>query len=212
MVADGSKIYINQSVIRSQSGALSIKNIQYLTWPVARDDESGLKKYELQWQYATSQKWDILNEAVTSNYYQLNDLALDKRYRYRVRALNNAGLSSGWLVSDYSEVLKPKEIIYDYAFYPNPFRSKDEDGVIIYELNSDINVFIKIYDSLGHFVNSMNFEAGKNGGWSKEPNKVIWNGTNIANEKVSKGGYIIVISADKEGTQNTVRILAGVIH
>ena len=209
----GSKVFVNQpQIVQNQTLVAQALVNQFLSWPAARDDESGLSHYELQWQKANSEKWDDLDMTLTQNYYKSSNIDQSKRYRYRVRAVNMAGSETAWLMSDYTDVVKPNEVIYNASFYPNPFKADADEGQIYYELNQDTNVSIKIYDALGHFVKEMGFGAGQVGGDSTQPNIVKWNGTDQLNEKVSKGGYTIVIQAEKEGPQNKVRVKAGLLR
>ncbi|OGI11147.1 MAG: hypothetical protein A2Y40_00730 [Candidatus Margulisbacteria bacterium GWF2_35_9] len=210
-VLDGSKVFVNQSIINSGANS-NAQNIFLLSWSKFRDDESGVEKYELERQVGTIQKWEEVSYTITKNSYKIMDVDRSKQYRYRVRAMNTAKNYSKWIESDYTEATKPIEVIYNYSFYPNPVLIEEKDGTIIYQLNQDSSVTIKIYDALGHFVKEMNFSAGKEGGSSLAPNKVLWDGTNEANERVAKGGYIVVITADADGPQNTVKFVVGVIR
>ena len=185
---------------------------QFLSWPSAHDDESGFSHYELQWQIGSSEKWENLSLSLTQNVYKSTNIDQTKRYRYRVRAVNFAGSWSSWFVSDYTEVVKPKEVIYNASFFPNPFKADIDEGQLFYELNDDTNVSIKIYDALGHFIKEMGFGAGQMGGNSAQPNLIKWDGSNQLGEKVAKGGYTIVIQAEKIGPQNKVRVKAGLLR
>ena len=218
IVPQDSKIYVNQNVGGgSDSGggnqpSDSNGNVQYLSWTSATDNESGIASYELQYQNGTSQKWEEVSSVLTTNAYRMDNMDPTKRFRYKVRAYNNAGSAGEWMLSDYTDTEKPADVIYDVSCYPNPFRSAIEGGTLYYELNQDASVGIKIYDGLGHFVRELDYAEGKMGGTSAEPNQVVWDGTNQAGQKVAKGGYIAVITASKPGPHNKVRLMIGVIH
>jgi hypothetical protein len=109
----------------------------------------------------------------------------------------------------------PQPVISDLTNYPNPFDTRKAgllgQTVIAYQLASDSKVSLEIYDLLGHKVRSWNFWAGVNGGRAGA-NTIIWDGTNEANQKVSKGGYLAEIVIETPETTVTVVRKIGVIH
>ena len=197
-------VYVNQTVGGAQSAsAQGVRNTQYLTWPAAKDDESGLKRYEIQWQKGTSLKWEVLESNTTQNYYKQSSLDPALRYRYRVRAENNAGSYTDWLVSSYTQVQKPKEVIYNVSFFPNPVKSQEQMKPY-YELNQDANVTIKIYDALGHLCARLIvcLENGRHEFRTKSSNL---GGTNIRRES-SKGDTLSSSLRIKKGHRISSRL------
>src|SRR5688572_18151300 len=90
----------------------------------------------------------------------------------------------------------PSEIIYDVTNAPNPFDTRkpglEGQTRISYQLAGDWAVDVTIYDLLGHRVKRWHFGAGDQGG-QQGMNEFVWDGTNDAGQKVSKGGYLTQI-------------------
>lgn len=110
----------------------------------------------------------------------------------------------------------PVEIITDVINYPNPFDSRrgglEGKTTLAYQLAQDSRTTITIYSLLGSKVNSWNFAPGENGG-RQGLNTLLWDGTNEAGDKVSKGGYIAQIEvAAADGSFASVYRKIGVIH
>jgi len=91
--------------------------------------------------------------------------------------------------------------------YPNPFDSRLESTTILFNLESDSAVSARIYDLFGNIVRDYNF-----GMISRGPNRLIWDGTNEAGDKVSKGGYICVMQITGDQVKVVASRKIGVIH
>ena len=105
----------------------------------------------------------------------------------------------------------PQEKIINFSNYPNPFDSRIQNTEIIYELESDSEVTIKIYDLLGYPVREYSFSSGSNGG-GQGWNRVVWNGENENGDKVAKGGYICWLYIDRGERFAQAYHKIGVIH
>src|SRR5262249_24889215 len=106
-------------------------------------------------------------------------------------------------------------IITDLINAPNPFDSRrggnEGQTRISYNLAKDVPVRITLYDLLGFRVRRWDFLTGQNGG-SSGANSVMWDGTNEAGQKVSKGGYLAQIELEDSESVVTVIRKIGVIH
>ena len=109
----------------------------------------------------------------------------------------------------------PTPLIQDVSNAPNPFDSRkggrDGQTQISYTLSQDSPVRITMYDLLGFRVRRWDFSAGQNGAKSGH-NAFLWDGTNEASQKVSKGGYIAQIEVETPSAVVTVIRKIGVIH
>ena len=91
--------------------------------------------------------------------------------------------------------------------YPNPFDSRLESTTILFNLESDAAVSARIYDLFGNIVRDYNF-----GMISRGANRLVWDGTNEAGDKVAKGGYICVMQINGEQVKVVASRKIGVIH
>jgi hypothetical protein len=109
----------------------------------------------------------------------------------------------------------PGSLITDVSNAPNPFDSRkgglEGQTRISYVLSRDAPVRVTLYDLLGFRVRRWDFSAGQNGGKSGS-NFFIWDATNEAGQKVSKGGYLAQIEIESPETVVTVIRKIGVIH
>jgi hypothetical protein len=109
----------------------------------------------------------------------------------------------------------PQPLITDLTNFPNPFDSRkagiEGTTVISYMLAKDAKVTITLYDLLGHKVREWDCPNGSNGA-RQGANAISWDGTNEANQKVSKGGYLAEIVVEAPETTATVIRKIGVIH
>lgn len=97
----------------------------------------------------------------------------------------------------------PASGLADGAAYPNPFDSRKGPVNITYVLAQPSEVKIEIYSIYGAKVRELSVGGGVIGS-----NTTTWDGADSSGQKVSKGMYIAVLSAD--GTKTTLKI--GVIH
>jgi hypothetical protein len=105
----------------------------------------------------------------------------------------------------------PSPLIQNVTNAPNPFDSRRGGTQISYQLSSASAVHITVFDLFGVNVRHWDFSANDIGGregW----NGFLWDGTNAAGQKVSKGGYLALIEVDTaSGSAKTLRKI-GVIH
>ena len=114
----------------------------------------------------------------------------------------NAGILTGTTPSSYVVELPATETVLEIddeyttvsnkfallSNYPNPFNPVTS---IRYNLDSNSNVKITVYDLLGNVVNEL-FQGAQMAGI----NNVSWNATNNAGESISSGVYIYKIQTD----------------
>jgi hypothetical protein len=109
----------------------------------------------------------------------------------------------------------PAEIIFELTNTPNPFDSRraglEGKTEISYQLTGDYPVSLTIYDLLGYEVRKWRFQPGDNGA-RQGLNKVLWDGTNARDQKVSKGGYVATVEVETPQTIATALRKIGVIH
>ncbi len=74
--------------------------------------------------------------------------------------------------------------------YPNPFNSLSGTAKIAYQLSSDSDIIVYIFDQLNRPVWRQNFISGTNGGYSGY-NEIIWDGKNSFGEYVGNGAYFL---------------------
>lgn len=91
--------------------------------------------------------------------------------------------------------------------FPNPFDSRVEKTTILYTLEADSDVVIRIYDLFGYVVRQYNIGFTYRGA-----NRLVWDGTNEAGEKVAKGGYIVVMEIANADRKVMASRKVGVIH
>lgn len=125
--------------------------------------------------------------------------------RYRIRAFLNLNLGS--LEADFKDNLASGEVevrrspvVWGSAVvYPNPFNGGRLR--MAYQLSSDADVFVKIYDLTGHLIGQREFVSGTKGGLWGPNDVVIWNGKNRFGEKVASGIYLIhLIAVDQHSS------------
>lgn len=109
----------------------------------------------------------------------------------------------------------PAPLITDVINAPNPFDSRKAglEGMtqISYNLAQDAPVTITLYDLLGRRVRDWTFHSGDAGG-RQGTNQFLWDGTNEAGQKVSKGGYLAQVEVEANQSVATVLLKIGVIH
>ena len=106
-------------------------------------------------------------------------------------------------------------LITDLINAPNPFDSRkgglEGQTRISYTLSKDASARVTLYDLVGFRVRRWDFSAGQSGGAAGQ-NAFMWDGTNEAGQKVSKGGYLAQIEIETPETFVTVIRKIGVIH
>jgi hypothetical protein len=203
-----------------------------ITWVHAKDYESGVALYEIQERIDTNPVWKTI-DVVSGDKFSINvgdgaaqdvdgeDLNDESReqghfYYYRIRARNAAGSWGAWSeASPATPTGLPDRVISNVSNFPNPVdtRRGGEEGKtnIVYILNQDAEVTITLYDLLGYKVFEWNFSPGSNGG-KKGANRIPWDGSNEAGQKVSKGGYIAHIKVKSDRGVITAIRKIGIIH
>lgn len=161
------------------------------------DPESGLRRYKIMQKASSTPVWhDIVSADVTSlnsiqiDYIENNNAIND----YALMVQNGSGLWS--VMSDVNEVdLRSNGTLIDTLFNsPNPFDSAHQRATTIYySLRTNADVEMYIYDMYGYFIRKWHFASGSIGG--QMLNAIDWDGTNQIGDKVSMGGYILIIKA-----------------
>ena len=109
----------------------------------------------------------------------------------------------------------PEPLIADVTNMPNPFDSRKSglggQTAISYQLAQNANVTATLYDLFGYKVREWSIRPGDQGG-RQGLNTLMWDGTNEAGQKVSKGGYIAQIVVETPTTVVTAARKIGVIH
>jgi len=128
---------------------------------------------------------------------------------------NPVHLLPGMMTANATPGALPQALISDLTNAPNPFDSRRSglagETQISYQLLKDAEVSIALYDLLGHRVRGWDFTAGASGG-RQGLNAFVWDGTNEAGQKVSKGGYLAEIVIETPETTVTAVRKIGVIH
>jgi hypothetical protein len=92
----------------------------------------------------------------------------------------------------------------EYAHnYPNPFRAGSEVTRIVYTMESEGSVAIRIFDILGSLVYEKQYARGEPG-TGAGPQEVTWDGRNMKGETVRNGMYICQLDAG--GNSAKIRI------
>jgi hypothetical protein len=109
----------------------------------------------------------------------------------------------------------PAPLIERVVNAPNPFDSRlgglEGQTRISYYLREDADVRVELYDLFGLRVRSWRFSAGDAGGRNGD-NSFLWDGTNEAGQKASKGGYLVQIRVESAHGGTTVLRKVGLIH
>ncbi|MCB4791980.1 MAG: hypothetical protein LHV68_08840 [Elusimicrobia bacterium] len=91
--------------------------------------------------------------------------------------------------------------------YPNPFDSRNGFTTIVYSFSKEGRGRMLIYDLLGNLVKEYPIENSGTGA-----NKLVWDGTNEAGQKVAKGGYVCVVEVLTSSNKVLSIRKIGVIH
>lgn len=91
--------------------------------------------------------------------------------------------------------------------YPNPFDSRNGFTTIVYSLDRDAEVIVRIYDLFGNVV--VEYPAGQQ---EQGTNTVKWDGSDSYGNKVAKGGYLAVVELNTEDVKLMAMRKIGVIH
>ncbi len=183
----------------------------WVSWPPVTDGESGILYYELSERVGTGM-WVVVGTATATEYF-IDSAAPSEFYYYRVRAKNLAGTWSAYSLPSLVAFLSPPAKPLDkLSTYPNPFDSRRTECNIVYILNQNAKVDLRIYDLFGHPVRQWNFDTGAHGG-AMGLNELKWDGTDENNRKVAMGLYILSVEITTPDAQKTrKRWKIGVIH
>jgi len=91
-------------------------------------------------------------------------------------------------------------VLGEVSNYPNPFRAGVESTNISYLLAEPSDVKIKIYNLFGDLVLSREFRSGQRYAESGVMNVFPWDGLNDKGQAVGNGGYICVVEAVINGS------------
>jgi len=91
--------------------------------------------------------------------------------------------------------------------YPNPFDSRSGSTTIVYILEAEAEVKVRIFDLFGNQVREYPSRWQQRGSVSLE-----WDGTDDAGTKVARGGYIALIEICREADRLLAMRKIGVIH
>jgi hypothetical protein len=177
------------------------------------DVESGIQSFQLLKRDQTDVNWQVIvSEAVVSQIFEVTyNQTIGTLAEYSLVAINGSGLESEMsdiVFFEDGQALQHFETLFNN---PNPFDSRVEDTTIYYTLKFEADVDIYIYDMYGYLVNKWSFTAGSLGGQKR--NQFVWDGRNILGDKVSKGGYILIIFAkDENGKTVSSKYKIGVIR
>jgi hypothetical protein len=156
-------------------------------------------KYEIQLSENLGFTDPIIISDLSSLTYQMNELALNKTYYWRVRSKDNDGNFSSFSKTEIFTVGSLTDVEGEngsgkipttYALeqnYPNPF---NPTTTIKYSIPEVSFVNIKIYDMLGREVKSLVSSQQKAGSY-----EIRWNGENNYGSKVASGTYIYRVTA-----------------
>jgi len=179
------------------------------------DPESGLHKYKIMQKSSVTPAWyDIVSSDVLLGNMVQVDYAEDNNaiYYFALMVQNGSGLWSE--TSDVKEVdLRTNGALIDTLFNnPNPFDSLHQRvTTIYYSLRNNADVDMYLYDMYGYFIRKWHFPSGALGG--QLTNAIDWDGTNQLGDKVSMGGYILILNAkDTRGETMQKKYSIGVMR
>ncbi len=137
-----------------------------------------------------------------------NVTAIDGVSKFPVMITNAAGdpISSLKIQSNFTVVL---DTSFEKTFgnYPNPFGEIGKEKTrFVYYLKNNINGQIQIFTLTGELVWTKSFEAGKqNGSKGLHDGDIVWDGTNMAGQRVVNGVYVAVLMT-KDGKKAYTKI------
>lgn len=196
------------------------EKIHDIIWSPFTEPESKIEYYIVEMLSGQSLNWiRVATNNPLSTQYSIPDVEANTPYQYRVKAVNAAGGHSEYLESgERIMTTNTTETIFSVSNYPNPFYSAFQTTRIVFSLNQNIDAYITLYDSMGHFVRRFDSkqitkESGSTG--SGYYCFVDWDGRNESGQFVSKGGYFAIIEAApyaSGGKPAKVVRMIGVIH
>jgi hypothetical protein len=139
--------------------------------------------------YSSPTIWDVDNDGILE--------CLVSKFNYPNFTINNLLAYNTGISTSVNDVNIEKIEFNLKQNYPNPFNPQTN---IEFELKKDSNVELKVYDINGQEVNTLinnNLNSGNH--------KLIWNGTDNNNNKVSSGVYFYRLNAN--GTTDTKKMI-----
>ena len=132
---------------------------------------------------------------ITDTSYKLTELSYNTNYYWRVRSYNATGSSEWTILSNFVTMKLPTDVNSEFQNltfkidqnYPNPFNPAT---VINYSIPKEVAVSIKVYNSLGKEIKTL-----ENGYKSAGLYSITWNGDDNSGNKVSSGTYFYRITA-----------------
>ncbi|MEW6040094.1 MAG: kelch repeat-containing protein [Elusimicrobiota bacterium] len=100
-------------------------------------------------------------------------------------------------------------LISGINIFPNPFNPDKENVKVLYVLNEDSSIDIRIYSLVGELVRIWNFFA--RGNPNGITNEIIWDGKNGQGRTVSNGMYLLIIKASGSKAELTEKRYIGVV-
>jgi hypothetical protein len=202
-------VFNNSDLLVSQPEDL----VHSVIWGDVLEDVSEVERIEVWSRIGEDPRWSIVHtsSSPSSNQTRISGLKPYTSYYYKAIAYNSAGLASDPLLKQGSiQTSKPVDTLTKLSNYPNPFNSNLKDTTIVYFLNQDMDITIKIYNIYGKKVYEKNCFSSENGG-SEGNNEIIWDGTDQAGNRLPMGSYPMVIYDGKTKAILDQRVI-GVIH
>jgi len=183
----------------------------WVSWDKVTDEESGILYYEIS-EKADTGAWIRITTTTATEYY-ITTSSPSVFYYYRIRARNYAGSWSSYSSPSLVAYLSlPDDPLSKLSSYPNPFDSRKTQCKIVYLLNANMQIDIRIYDLFGNLVRKWTRDGGTEGS-SLGVNEILWDGTNSNGSKVAMGMYILSVEiTDSNGQKKNKRWKVGVIH
>ena len=121
------------------------------------------------------------------------DVEEDAAYTYQVsvRFKSGAELTSDLLTVTVVPAVKETALRQNY---PNPF---NPETWIPYELASDANASIAIYNPIGQLVRTLDLGFQKRGHYVSREKAAYWDGRNAMGERVASGVYFYLLKAGR---------------
>lgn len=139
--------------------------------------------------YSSPTIWDVDNDGILE--------CLVSKFNYPNFTINNLLAYNTGVSTSVNDVNIEKIEFNLKQNYPNPFNPQTN---IEFELKKDSNVELKVYDINGQEVNTL-----INNNLNSGCHKLIWNGTDNNNNKVSSGVYFYRLNAN--GTTDTKKMI-----
>lgn len=106
--------------------------------------------------------------------------------------------TSGNFTRDFNFVVTGDELVANVYSFPNPFGSETN---IVYSLNLPVDrVSIDLYNVSGMRIRTLDLPSDKlNAASAVSPHSVLWDGRDVAGDRVANGTYIYVVRIERGG-------------